>query len=164
MSGPKKWGWDEQWEAQRGLCWICLQPMRTSPKVHPLTASIEHIVPLSRGGGHGWRNKLLAHQGCNCARGAPFIWVKLSLFRRLAMARVQGLVVETTVEGVDLMGSHPAIGRKATGAIGRSVKRSSRLARVPSEMASKALRVSLAELSPASFPSTSKPEYSPEKT
>jgi hypothetical protein len=30
--------------------------------------SIDHIVPLSRGGSHTWDNVQLAHKGCNCVK------------------------------------------------------------------------------------------------
>jgi hypothetical protein len=99
----RKWGWQQQWDAQGGLCWICLQPMLQNVGPHPLAASADHIVPRSRGGGERWRNKLLAHQDCNGKRGAPFVWVKLSVLRRAAMARIkQALVAQRSVEGVDL--------------------------------------------------------------
>ena len=141
MSGRRKWGWAQQWNAQRGKCWICLRPMRLERGLHPDSMSIEHVVPKSRGGGEKWHNKLLAHRACNSARGAPFIWVSLRKFRSAAMARLQGLLVQTTVEGIDLGCSYPSSG---------APKRSARLRRLvtaPSEMASIALRVTLGELS-----------------
>lgn len=141
MSGHRRraWGWDLQWKVQRGLCWICLQPMLLEPAQHPKAMSIEHIVPKSRGGGESWRNKLLAHQHCNSARGAPYIWVKLNVFRAAAMARLNGS--RTTVEGVDLDSSYPSRGSI------RTTRPDCRPVTVPSEMAGKALRVTLAELS-----------------
>lgn len=139
MSRPRKWGWPQQWNAQRGRCWICLKPMILKAGLHPLAASVEHIVPKARGGGERWHNKLLAHRACNSARGAPFIWIPVRVFRHAAMARLNGLL-ETTVEGVDLGCSYPL------GAPKRSAT-TRRLVTMPSEMASKALRVTLGELS-----------------
>lgn len=145
MSSRRKWGWAQQWNAQRGLCWICLCPMQFNEPgdtYNPRGMSVEHIVPVSRGGGEGWHNKLLAHRICNSQRGAPFVWVPVRTFRRAAMVRIQnGLRQQTTVEGVDLGCSHGSC---------RAPKRSASTRRpvtVPSEMAGKALRVSLAELS-----------------
>lgn len=139
MSGPRKWGWTQQWNAQRGRCWICLRPMKLNGGADPEGASVEHIVPLSRGGANRWRNKLLAHVRCNSERGAPFVWVKLAAFRRAAMKRVSGLLSETTVDGVDLGCS------TNFGAPKRSASPSARDGSVRN--GERALRVSLAELS-----------------
>lgn len=143
MAGNRKWGFDQQWKAQNGRCWICLRKMNYVRSVlDPQSVSVEHIVPRSRGGGNGWSNKLLAHRQCNSERGAPFVWTNLRRFRRIAMLRVRGLVVGTTVEGVDLTCTN----RSAV-----AVKRSATTRRpvtVPSEMAAPPLRVSLAEVFP----------------
>ncbi len=140
MSRPRKWGWPQQWNAQHGRCWICLKPMKLKAGLHPLAASVEHIVPKARGGGERWHNKLLAHRCCNSARGAPFIWIPVRVFRHAVIARFDGLLRETTVEGVDLGCSYPL------GAPKRSAT-TRRLVTMPSEMASTALRVTLGELS-----------------
>lgn len=142
MSKPR-WGWEKQWQAQDGLCWICLEHMDREPLQGPNSASVEHIVPLSRGGGNSWRNKLLAHQFCNSKRGSPFIWVPLNVFRRAAMKRVRsrGRMQMTLVDGIDLGCSY------VPRASARTIQLRRWLATCPSEMASKALRVTLAELS-----------------
>lgn len=106
MSTPRQWGWEKQWGAQDGLCWICLKPMEREPAQGPRAVSVEHIVPLARGGGGSWRNKLLAHQACNCLRGAPFIWVPLAAFRRAAMKRIRERLLTSRVDGIDLGCSH----------------------------------------------------------
>ena len=141
MSGKRKWGWAQQWNAQRGRCWICLKPMKLSGGHDLLAMSVEHIVPKSRGGGERWHNKLLAHRSCNSERGAPFVWVPVRKFRQAAMLRLSGLPRQTTVEGIDLGCSYPS-----TGAPKRSASRR-RPVTMPSEMAGRALRVPLGELS-----------------
>lgn len=56
------------WTLQKGLCWICMEPMIPYLRHHPLSASFDHIIPLSKGGYSGERNYLLAHRDCNSAR------------------------------------------------------------------------------------------------
>lgn len=51
------------------LCQLCGEPVDpAAPKRSRLGASIDHIVPLSRGGEHTWTNVQLAHLGCNCRK------------------------------------------------------------------------------------------------
>ncbi|HEY3547763.1 MAG TPA: HNH endonuclease, partial [Propionicimonas sp.] len=52
-------------------CWICLGAV--DPDLRGRTrwaASLDHVLPLSRGGDHTESNLRLAHFGCNSARGA----------------------------------------------------------------------------------------------
>jgi 5-methylcytosine-specific restriction endonuclease McrA len=52
------------------LCRLCGRPI--DPQVawpDPMSASVDHIVPLSRGGAHGMANVQSAHLGCNSAKG-----------------------------------------------------------------------------------------------
>lgn len=52
------------------ICQICskpVDPLLAHP--HPLSKSLDHIVPLSRGGGHVWENVQLAHFVCNLSKG-----------------------------------------------------------------------------------------------
>ena len=54
-----------------GVCQICGQRVRKDIKhPHPKSASIDHIVALSRGGEHTMRNCQLAHLGCNSRKWA----------------------------------------------------------------------------------------------
>lgn len=55
--------------AQRGECSLCygLMPLRANGN-EPEVATFDHVIPRSCGGGRG-RNLLLAHRGCNQARG-----------------------------------------------------------------------------------------------
>lgn len=52
-------------------CPRCGQPIDlTLTWPHPMSRSIDHIVPLSRGGAHSPDNTQLMHLRCNTAKGA----------------------------------------------------------------------------------------------
>lgn len=54
-----------------GLCLLCAKPMRLDlPGTHPEGPTLEHLIPVSRGG-HPYdpRNLSASHQRCNSARG-----------------------------------------------------------------------------------------------
>ena len=51
-----------------GLCGDDIDPDLCHP--HPMSASLDHIVPLSRGGDHSYDNSQAAHLRCNCSKGA----------------------------------------------------------------------------------------------
>jgi len=68
-----------------GICQLCGYPVE-SPGTRgiPLSAraSIDHTIPLSKGGPHEWENVRLAHVGCNSRRGnsppadsPPFVYL-----------------------------------------------------------------------------------------
>jgi 5-methylcytosine-specific restriction endonuclease McrA len=58
----------EIFERDDWTCQLCGQPVpRDACFPHPLSASIDHIVPLSRGGAHTKDNVQLAHLTCNCS-------------------------------------------------------------------------------------------------
>lgn len=53
------------------ICQICFDPIDSSiPWPDPMSKSIDHIVPVSRGGAHSMSNVRAAHLGCNCRKGA----------------------------------------------------------------------------------------------
>jgi 5-methylcytosine-specific restriction endonuclease McrA len=53
-----------------GFCGICEAPMEWSPRrPDPLSKSIDHIVPLSKGGAHEQSNLQWAHLVCNFRKG-----------------------------------------------------------------------------------------------
>jgi predicted nucleic acid-binding Zn ribbon protein len=58
---------------QDGLCYLCLLPISEDHKVpHPLSLSVDHVIPLARGG-TGLRENLRAtHLLCNLQKGARF--------------------------------------------------------------------------------------------
>lgn len=85
---------DRLFEQQKGLCWICAEPMIEHLRDHPLSATIDHLVPLGNGGRNSPRNKLLAHKDCNSERGcAPNPPVPLSRFRQQQLSKL-ALVVQ----------------------------------------------------------------------
>lgn len=52
-------------------CQICGDPvLRGVEAPHPLSVSLDHIVPLARGGDHTYDNTQCAHLACNVAKGA----------------------------------------------------------------------------------------------
>lgn len=55
----------DKWVCQ--LCGKSVNPNCAWP--HPMSPSIDHIIPLSQGGKHTMRNVQLAHLECNCKRG-----------------------------------------------------------------------------------------------
>lgn len=64
------------WERQSGLCALCSEPMLNNrfqaPHARIWTkrrATIDHIVPRSKGGGDEASNLQLAHAHCNKVKG-----------------------------------------------------------------------------------------------
>jgi 5-methylcytosine-specific restriction endonuclease McrA len=52
-------------------CRICGEPVDfTRQPPHPSAATIDHVIPLSRGGEHSYGNTQLAHLRCNTTKGA----------------------------------------------------------------------------------------------
>ena len=62
----------EIFERDGFVCGICNEPVDMEVRYpDAMSASLDHIIPLSRGGGHVRANVRLAHLGCNarkCAR------------------------------------------------------------------------------------------------
>lgn len=53
------------------VCGLCSEPVdRGVSYPDPLSASLDHVVPLSRGGAHSFENVQLAHLVCNVRKGA----------------------------------------------------------------------------------------------
>jgi 5-methylcytosine-specific restriction endonuclease McrA len=76
----------ELFDLQDGKCWICGKLMHEFARPgHPLAPSIDHIVPLSKGGKNDPSNKLLAHRSCNSERGNKEVpvspWAAVLLLR-----------------------------------------------------------------------------------
>jgi hypothetical protein len=69
----------ECWQRDGGKCQICEKSIRLDVKwPNPLSMSVDHIVPLSKGGTDEESNVRAAHLGCNSRRGN-----KLGVQRRL---------------------------------------------------------------------------------
>lgn len=61
---------DALWTESGGLCGICQLPIdRALRWPHPASASIDHILPLSKGGAHSQENAQWAHLRCNLRKG-----------------------------------------------------------------------------------------------
>lgn len=59
----------EIYERDRWRCGICRKTVsRTLTWPHPKSASLDHVVPLSEGGGHTRANVRLSHLRCNISR------------------------------------------------------------------------------------------------
>ena len=56
-------------EKSGGVCGICDEPVDMKLKwPNPLSASVDHIVPVNKGGGHTLENVQIAHLRCNCTK------------------------------------------------------------------------------------------------
>lgn len=61
-------------ELHAWTCWVCKEPINRYLRVpNYKAATIEHIVPISRGGTHTWENTAPAHYGCNMSKGDSLI-------------------------------------------------------------------------------------------
>lgn len=59
----------EIFERDRWICQICKRKVNKKLRFpHPMSASLDHVVPLVEGGQHTRANTRLAHFRCNCAR------------------------------------------------------------------------------------------------
>lgn len=53
------------------VCHLCRERIPKSAKYpNPMSASIDHVIPLAAGGMHSYANIKAAHLGCNCRKGA----------------------------------------------------------------------------------------------
>ena len=60
----------EVYERDDWVCQICRTAIDRSAKARtPLSASLDHIIPLSRGGEHSRANTQCAHLRCNVKKG-----------------------------------------------------------------------------------------------
>ena len=68
------------YERDGWVCGLCSESV--SPDVaypDPLSASLDHVVPLSLGGAHSLENVQLAHLSCNVRKGARVVEVGVSV-------------------------------------------------------------------------------------
>lgn len=62
------------WERDGGACWLCscaIDPDLVAPD--PGSPSLDHKVPLARGGSHTYANVAMAHLGCNLRKGVKIV-------------------------------------------------------------------------------------------
>jgi 5-methylcytosine-specific restriction endonuclease McrA len=58
------------YERDRWICQLCMKPIRRDVEApHPLSHSVDHVVPQSQDGQHGAGNLRAAHLICNALRG-----------------------------------------------------------------------------------------------
>jgi hypothetical protein len=55
---------DVLWKRDKGTCQLCFTKIRRKTE-----RSMDHIIPVSEGGEHSYRNTVLAHRSCNSRKG-----------------------------------------------------------------------------------------------
>jgi hypothetical protein len=68
--GDRGIDWASVGERDGWLCHLCGDPVPQYAGNSPQAATVDHIVPIARGGEHVWTNVALAHRECNIRRGA----------------------------------------------------------------------------------------------
>ena len=64
------------YERDHWTCRLCWEPLDRDAKVpHPKAPTIDHVIPLARGGTHEPDNVQAAHFQCNSIKGASFVEV-----------------------------------------------------------------------------------------
>lgn len=67
----EKFRHEDVYERDGWICGLCTEPVdRELCYPDPMSASLDHIIPLSRGGHHVWENVQLAHLDCNVRKQA----------------------------------------------------------------------------------------------
>jgi 5-methylcytosine-specific restriction endonuclease McrA len=61
---------EEIFQRDNWICWLCGdEASRDAPKGDPLRATLDHVIPLARGGAHTRVNVRCAHLRCNLKKG-----------------------------------------------------------------------------------------------
>lgn len=89
-------------ERDRGLCGICGLYV---PLAH---ASIDHVIPMSKGGTHIWGNVQLAHRRCNHLKGNKAPWEVASFARAPARPNSNDYKTKIQSAGACLLAAHPS--------------------------------------------------------
>lgn len=66
--------WATLFESQEGRCIYCRREMRHEVSNHPLSASLDHIIPQSQRGKTDPRNLILACRVCNMDKSSQNVW------------------------------------------------------------------------------------------
>lgn len=62
------------WKVQMGYCQLCFSRIdRSLHHTDMMSWTLDHIIPLSKGGGHLYENIQLAHRICNQKKGSKII-------------------------------------------------------------------------------------------
>ena len=60
----------ELFERDNWICGICKEEINPRYRFpHLMAATVDHIIPISKGGTHTWSNTRAAHAKCNFTRG-----------------------------------------------------------------------------------------------
>lgn len=61
--------WAEVWVRDLGICWICEHPVDPTLR-HPdrMRRSLDHVIPIAKGGPHTMNNVAIAHLRCNISK------------------------------------------------------------------------------------------------
>lgn len=59
----------KRFKKQAGLCAYCVIPMVLEPENSKRSATLDHVIPRSRGGDHHWENVVCACLTCNREKG-----------------------------------------------------------------------------------------------
>jgi hypothetical protein len=60
---------EAKWEASDKTCCLCGDPIdNTLPPRHPMSRTLEHLIPIVRGGRHDMDNIAFAHYSCNASK------------------------------------------------------------------------------------------------
>lgn len=78
------------YERDGWTCWLCNEPIRRDVQApHPLSHSVDHLVPQSRGGRHEAANLRAAHLLCNALRSDRCVTRMVLLPRQSRMVTVE---------------------------------------------------------------------------
>lgn len=62
---------DEVMRRSKWRCHLCSRPIPKNEKhPSPLFGTVDHVLPLCKGGAHSYANVKAAHLSCNCAKGS----------------------------------------------------------------------------------------------
>ena len=73
----------DEWVVFRRDRWVCqichhrVDKLLSSP--HKMGPTLDHIIPLAKGGEHSYANTQLAHRSCNSAKGAKLLIPSLTI-------------------------------------------------------------------------------------
>jgi 5-methylcytosine-specific restriction endonuclease McrA len=71
--GDTKIHWKIVGEIEKWICHLCHEHVENSlPSTHPLAPTVDHVIPITKGGKHEWENVKLAHRSCNARKSNKF--------------------------------------------------------------------------------------------
>jgi len=62
------------YKRDKGICQLCYKPVTKQD------ASLDHVIPLSKGGNHSYQNIVLTHKRCNSGKGNRSVTQQMRLF------------------------------------------------------------------------------------